>query len=567
MSSTTTWDVVVIGSGLGGLSTAAYLAANGRRVLVCEQYDVAGGCSQTFRRKRQWQFDVGLHYVGGVHTGDIGSVLRGVGLEGRMDWIEMDPDGFDTLRFPGREMRVPKGWDRYGERLRAALPGEGDGLARCLRVLEGVARDLRTVDMPTSKLDYLRFPFRARSLVAWGMRPLGDLFDACKLSVEARGLIAAESGDYAAPPSRTPVAMHAGLLDHYMLEGAYYLGGGGQTLAAHLLDVIHTHGGRVRTHARVDHVAVEDGHVRGVRLDSGEQIRTPVVISTADIKQTFLSLLDPAAVSPRFRARVDRFRMATPLFCVYLGLDRDLRETMPNTNYWCHPTYDPEAAYADAAAGTFADDPPVYITSATVKDPEGTDHAPPGCSTLELMTWATPSPAAWGLDPDGPAAADGHYRRDDRYRARKAALTERLIDRAEEVVGDVRPHIRWQEAATPLTHERYTLSTDGSSYGIELATDQTGPRRPAPTTPIGGLFLAGASARRGHGIVGALAGGRDAAGAVLGRDLAHEVARGAVFADVDRLTAGGPGFDALAACRRLQDKTARAPRRRTAAAV
>ena len=62
------WDAVVIGSGLGGLSSAAHLATNGKRVLVCEQYDVAGGCSQVFRRKREWQFDVGLHYVGGVHT-------------------------------------------------------------------------------------------------------------------------------------------------------------------------------------------------------------------------------------------------------------------------------------------------------------------------------------------------------------------------------------------------------------------------------------------------------------------------------------------------------------------
>src|SRR4028119_2485647 len=138
------WDAVIIGSGLGGLSAGAYLAANGQRglgggqaaaggggrgglgagaslaangerVLVCEQYDVAGGCSQVFRRKREWQFDVGLHYVGGVHTGDIASVLRGVGLEGRMDWIEMDPDGFDTLLFPEHSVRVPKGWDRYAE--------------------------------------------------------------------------------------------------------------------------------------------------------------------------------------------------------------------------------------------------------------------------------------------------------------------------------------------------------------------------------------------------------------------------------------------------------------------
>ena len=549
------WDAVIIGSGLGGLSAGAYLAANGKRVLVCEQYDVAGGCSQTFRRKRQWQFDVGLHYVGGVHRGRIGSVLRGVGLEGRLEWVELDPDGFDTLRFPRHAVRVPTSWEGYTDRLLAAFPDEAAALGRCLGVLEAVARQLRAVDLPQSKLDYLRFPFRAGKVVAWGMRPLTDLFDRCGISPEARAVIVAQSGDYATPPSRTPVALHAGLLDHYFEEGAYYVRGGGQALAAHLLDVIHTHGGRVRTRAAVEGIAVESGRVRGVRLSTGEQIRAGIVISTADIKQTFLRLLEPEAVSRRWRERVAGFRMATPLFCVYLGVERDLRETMPATNYWVHPDYDPEAAYARATAGELDGDPAVYITSATVKDPGG-QHAPPGCSTLELMTWTTPSPAAWGVPGVDPAT--DRYSKDPVYRERKAQLTERLIDVAEEVVGELRPHVRWQEAATPLTQTRYTLASDGSSYGIELATDQTGPLRPATGTPIWGLFLAGASARRGHGIVGALAGGRDAASAVLERDLAHEVARGAVFADVDRLTAGGPGFDALETCRRLQDKTRRA---------
>ncbi|CAA9516298.1 MAG: hypothetical protein AVDCRST_MAG85-2631 [uncultured Solirubrobacteraceae bacterium] len=551
-------DVVVIGSGLGGLSSGAYLAANGQRVLVCEQYDVAGGCSQVFRRKREWQFDVGLHYVGGVHRGEIGSVLRGVGLEGRMEWIEMDPDGFDTLLFPQHEVRVPKGWDAYAGRLREAFPSEGEGLDRCLRILRGVAEQLRNVPMPKSKLDLLRFPFRAGTVVAWGMHSLDDLFDHCRLSAEARAVIVAQSGDYATPPSRTPVALHAGLLDHYLDEGAFYLRGGGQTLAAHLLDVIHTHGGRVRTHARVEHIAVADGRVRGVRLQTGEEIRADAVVSTADIKQTYTRLLDRTAVSSRFRERVRSFRMATPLFCVYLGIDRDLRDAMPNTNYWCHPDYDPEGAYAKATSGEIGERPPVYITSATVKDPDGHGHAPAGCSTLELMTWTTPSTDAWGVP--GLEPATDRYSKDDAYRQTKTALSERLIDVAEDVLGDLRPHIRWQEAATPLTHERYTLSTDGASYGIELATDQTGPRRPAARTPVGGLYLAGASARSGHGIVGALSGGREAASQVLDRDLAAEVRKGAVFADVDRLTAGGPDFDALAACRRLQDKARRRPR-------
>src|SRR5919204_3379106 len=153
------WDTVVVGSGLGGLSAAAHLAAAGQRVLVCEQYDVAGGSSQVFRRKRQWQFDVGLHYVGGVRTGEIGSVLGGLGLRDRIEWAEMDPDGFDTLVFPRHTVRVPSGWERYEERVVAALPAEEEqSVSRCIGVLRSVARDLRTVAIPKTARQYATYP-------------------------------------------------------------------------------------------------------------------------------------------------------------------------------------------------------------------------------------------------------------------------------------------------------------------------------------------------------------------------------------------------------------------------
>jgi phytoene dehydrogenase-like protein len=200
---------------------------------------------------------------------------------------------------------VPKGWDRYEERVVAALPAdEEQSVSSCIGVLRSVARDLRTVAIPKTARQYATYPLRARSAVTWGMRHMTALFDRFGLSDQARAILFAQSGDYATPPSRTPVALHAGLLDHYLYEGAYYVGGGGQTIAAHLVDLIHTHGGRVRTRARVDHIAVERGRVKGVLLETGEEIRASTVVSTADIKQTFLRLLDERAVSPRFRQRV-----------------------------------------------------------------------------------------------------------------------------------------------------------------------------------------------------------------------------------------------------------------------
>ena len=548
------WDAVVVGSGLSGLTSAAYLAANGRKVLVLEQYDVAGGCSQTFRRKKQWQFDVGLHYIGGVHNGDIARVLKGIGLHDRIEFTELDPDGFDTFVFPDFEFRVPKGWDNYTERLVETFPEDEAGIRKCNQVLQDLMKELRVVGIPDGGTDLGEYVKRAPSIVTWGLRPLVELFDECNLGERTRAVMTGQAGDYATPPSRTPVSLHAGLVDHYLQEGAFYVKGGGQVLAGHLVDVIHSNGGRVRTHAEVTSIDVASGAATGVTLSNGERIESPVVISTADIKRTFRDLLDPEVLPEDLPGIVDGYRMATPLVCVYLGLDFDINERMPSTNFWVHPRYDSEGYYDFIAAGEFDPDPPIYITSASAKDPGHSGHAPEGCSTIELMTWATPSLETWGIEPEETA---GKYSKQEGYLAAKENLVEQLIDGAEKVVGEIRGHILWKEAATPMTQTRYTLSSEGSCYGIELATDQFGPLRPEPRTSIEGLYLSGVSTRSGHGIVGAMNGGVESASAVLGRNLRRETEAGTVYGDISKLTAGGEGWDALESCRRLQDKTAR----------
>lgn len=85
------WDAIVIGAGIGGLSTAAFLACNGKSTLLLEQYNVVGGCSHVFRRKRQWEFDVGIHYIGDCgETGQVTTMLNSLGLKERITFLPMD---------------------------------------------------------------------------------------------------------------------------------------------------------------------------------------------------------------------------------------------------------------------------------------------------------------------------------------------------------------------------------------------------------------------------------------------------------------------------------------------
>ncbi len=551
--------MIVIGSGLAGLTAAAYLAVNDRTVLVLEQHDVAGGCSQTFKRKKEWRFDVGFHYIGGVRTGEMARLLHGLGLDERIDFAELDRDGFDTLVFPDLEFRVPVGWDAYTDRLVETFPYEEDGIREVTGVLQHSIEELRLVGVPGPDTDFEEYARLAPTLVSWGMRTLTELYDEHYLSEQSRGVLTAQAGDYATPPSRTPVLMHAGLIDHYMQDGAFYIKGGGQELVGQLVELIHAHGGRVRTRAEVSRILTEDAddgrhRVTGVELAGGEQVTAGQVVATGDIKHLYGELVDPDAVSAETREQVAGYRMATPLVNVYLGLDFDISERMPATNYWLHTRYDQEAYYEPVAEGRLDEDPPVYISSASAKDPGSRGHAPEGCSTIELMTWATPDLEAWGVQDE---AEHGKYSKQPSYREVKAQITERLIDRAEQHLGPLREHILWKEAATPMSQTRYTLSSGGSCYGIEIATDQFGPLRPGHRTEVEGLILGGASSRTGHGIVAAMSGGFECAAVALGRNLRAELAEGAVFGHAERLTTDLPGWDPLEASRRLQEKSRR----------
>ncbi|OGO52709.1 MAG: hypothetical protein A2148_11150 [Chloroflexi bacterium RBG_16_68_14] len=546
------WDAVIIGSGLGGLTAGAYLATNGLRTLVLEHHYVAGGNSHVFRRKAlhgqcSFEFDVGVHYVGDCGPdGLIPTVLRGVGLEDKVEFLEMDPDGFDTLVFPGLTFRVPKGWDRYRERLVATFPDEETGLHRYLDVLESVLAEQRSIRLPIGPEDLPRLAQEAPNFLRWALRPLSELFDDCGLGQKVRAVLAAECGAYASPPSRAPVALQAGLMDHY-LKGAYYPQGGGQVLAAHLVDVIRSHGGEVRTRTTVERILMEQARAVGVRLATGEEFRAPVVISNADLKRTFFELVGEGHLAPETVARLKQYRMSLPIFVVYLGLDIDLRERLPNTNYWYYTSFDIEGMYQDCYAGRVPSELGLFITLGSVKDPHTSAIASKGYTSLEVMMWVPPDYRVWSIG-EGPASGERYHQKKD-YRSLKEQLLDTLIEGVEQAIPGIKEHIVWKEAATPITQERYTLSTGGTSYGIELATDQIGPNRPSPKTEIEGLYLAGASTLFGHGIVGSMRGGVGCASVVLGRDLMAEVEGGQVFGDPSKLTAGGPGWDPWEASR------------------
>jgi all-trans-retinol 13,14-reductase len=511
-------DVVVVGAGLGGLTTAAYLAVAGRRVVVVDRHAVAGGNGTVFTHDG-YEFDVGLHYIGDCGPqGAIPSALRPLGIE--LTFREMDPDGFDTFFFSdGSSFRVPKGVDAFKARLIETFPDEVEGIEQYLDVVTAIDAELSGGGPGEAVMAHLD-------------ATLGSLFDDLGLSARLRTVLSGQHGTYALPPSRVSLLLHAGLTMHY-LKGAYYPEGGGQVIADRLVEVIEAHGGRIVLQTPVERILVGDGgsvdgvrlHVPSARRAQGvpELIRAPAVVSNADLKHTVLDMVGPEHLPADYVATVADFEMSLPLFVLYLILDIDLAEQgVPNTNLWVLSD-DVEHEYATLEGGSMLDEPMTYITSASLKDPTNRRLCRPGQTNVQIMTLVPREHEWWGLTAGGPAEGE-RYRTNEAYRARKGEVRDRLLAMAERALPGLGEHIVYEECATPVTHERFVRSTGGTSYGIACTPRQFALNRPGYASPLPGLFLVGASTMSAHGIAGAMNGGVACASAVLGTS-ARKLAR------------------------------------------
>ncbi|MBY8877408.1 phytoene desaturase family protein [Actinacidiphila acidipaludis] len=552
MSDREKWDAIVVGSGLGGLVCAAYLAVGGHRVLVLEQHDVAGGNSHVFRRRRKYEFDVGVHYLGDCGPeGILPAIFAGLGLDKRVQYRPMDQDGFDRIVIPGLTMDMPAGWSAYRARLKQALPTDGPGLDRFVDVIAGLGEEMRQALLSPNDLTITELVARTPVTVQWGRRTLTELFDHCGLSQRARTVLAAQSPNYGMGPDQASVTMHATVTDHYV-RGAYYPEGGGQTLAAGLVETIEAHGGELRTRCRVERILVEDGKVTGVGLEGGGILHSPLVVSNADYRRTVLDLVGPEHFPRRLVAKTTDATMGLPFATLYVALDMEL-PPRPNANLWWYRGDDIGAYYDGLATSELDPVDFLFVSFASLKDPGSRTVCPPGHTNLQVMTLCPSSYDRWGVT-NGPADGE-RYRRRTVYKEQKARLTEAMLTAAEEAIGPFRDHIVHLEAATPLTHERYTLSTGGTPFG--LADWGGSGSRPDTRTSVGGLHVVGANTRYGSGITGVAVGGIACASQILGRRLMHEVHSGAVLGDADLLPERPEDWDPLAVSRGTGRRSAR----------
>lgn len=501
-------DVIVIGSGIGGLTAGLALARAGRRVLVLEQHYLPGGWTHSFTLEGH-TFSPGVHYLGELEEGaNLRRFFEGLGVGRHLAFHELAPDGYDHLLVAGERYDVPKGRERHAERMMRRFPRISQGIARYFATCRAIAEELDRAGDLLSLPALIKAPFRLPNLTRWAFSSLDALLDACGIDEPmARAFLTARCGNHGLPPSDVSLPAHAVMIQHYM-NGAYYPVGGARRIPAAFLKELRAHGGAIRLRTRVSEILVERGRAIGVRLEDGETLRAHDVISNVDAALTYETLLPRSAGFQRRRAR--RMRPSVSSLSLFAATDMDL-SAYDSGNYWWYRHSDVAGVYRRMERQLPSDElEGLFVSISSMKDPRGQAQ-----HTLEMFTFVPNAPfETWKESETGLRPAS--------YDRLKGELMGAMLRAADQVIPGLSRRITFAELGTPLTNDFYCASWRGACYGIAKTPWQVGPFAFATRAPVSNLYLCGASTVS-HGVAGAGISGLFAAQAALGLPDASEL--------------------------------------------
>ena len=499
------FDVIVIGSGMGGMTTAAALSRFEHKVLLLEQAQTIGGLTHSFTRDG-FTWDVGLHYCGTFgHSQFAGRTL---------DWlsggtIEFHSVGtiYDTLHFPdGFEISVGRPAEAYKMELKDRFP---DNVAEIDAYFEALLSAEEAGHMVGAERA-MPEPFRSahhwwnkRKIQRWCSRTTGEVIAELISNPKLASVLSAQWGTYGGKPKEASFAIHATIMGHY-LEGAAYPVGGAAAIARGLVPVIEAAGGSARASTPVSEILFEDGKAVGVRTKSGEEFNAPFVVSAIGAGETVKHLLPEDIRQQHWAREVATFKPSICHFDLFLGFEGDItRHGATRSNHWFYESWDTNDAIWAAADGEPI--PMMFVSFASLKDPTH-KSGPPSKHTGDMLLWADWSSVA-------EFTSGGAEERADEWNTFKQSVESRMMEFFADKFPALAPLVVYRELGTPLATASFTGHEKGGFYG-----DETTPRRMLSDalnarTPVPGLFLTGQDVMT-PGIAGALSGGMFGAAAI-----------------------------------------------------
>ena len=461
------YDVIILGAGIGGLICGAFLAKNGKKVLIIERHSIPGGYCTSFKRKG-YIFDAAVHHIGGCGKWSIvGRSFKELGID--INFLKLDP--MDSINFPSFSIDIPAEIDDYVNLLQQRFPSESENLSSFFKEFVGLYRS--TVSAGRSKLlsEYKDVTYR-------------EMLDRFFTEEQLKAILSAQWGYIGSPPHEVSAIGMCQMLVNYLKDGAFYPVGSTQNFADAIAQKFVDYGGQIMLSSTVNKIYTKDMLAKGVATNKGKEFSADVFVSNIDPKQTFFELIETKEVDESYLRKIKAMKESGSFFLLYLGLDKNIDLKALKRGF-----------YYTSDDVSFSDNNWFYISVPTKVD---SGLAPDNKQIITVVVSLKES-----------------YDDIEDWKAFKEKMKKYTLNYLETLVPDIRDHIDVVEAATPKTLHRYTLNSKGAAYGWAVTVDQTWSNRLQHITPFKNLFLAGHWTNPGPGICAVVSSGWKAANLIL----------------------------------------------------
>src|SRR4030067_743761 len=494
-----TYDVIIIGSGIGGLTAGEFLAKDGCSTLILEQHTRPGGCLSSFERKG-FNFDAAVHWISQCgEDGVIYKILQELGIEKKIEFVQINqlmevittPPFSSPLTKGGnrgvRKYTIPKGRQEAVAYLKDTFSKDAEGIERFFdiqgRITNEMYRLFKTDPDSMNTLSRLLFnavfPMRFPNIARNYRKRGADIIDSYTEERDLRRIL-----KIAAIFPNVSMMMLSWFWNVIYNADGYYPKGGMQKVSDALTENFKRLKGEIFYGKKVAKIITEGNQAKGVMLSDNTIINAKAVISNADARQTFFEMMNgDAGVPQKYLDNLKKWRLSESFFYVYLGVDMDLKGLSVNPIMWYFPKKDKDDF--------------VGIGIPTLSDK---GLAPKGKHVVIIGAFGDNLVRQWFKK-----------RNVDKkeYKKWKNQIADSLIELADEAIPGIKKNIVVKEAASPLTFNRYTLNSMGASSGWSMDVDEQ--NKLSQRSPIKNLFLAGHWTFNPGGIPSAFMTGRKAA--------------------------------------------------------
>ena len=504
------FDVIIIGSGIGGLAAASILSqVYGKRVVVLERHSKFGGYTHTFKRKAKYQWDVGVHYIGDMQPHSSNRYFFDYLTQGQLHWNKM-PSPYDIFIYPDLTFEAKAGAENLLSDFITKFPREERALRQYFRDIEKganwftryiISNSLPRVMKPLSRAI-------AKSGSEFALQTTKNYLDTHFKDNRLKGLLVSQWGNYGLPPALSAFGVHALIVHHY-INGGWYPIGGAQKIAEGIAPVIENADGQLLKSHQVDEIIFHKNRAIGVRVTAGqkekrsEEFFADKIISDAGAYNTYIKFI-PDSIKLKFREDIKNFPKCTANLSLFIGFKDDPHLSWVNgENYWIFDSFDHNKIFQSRNDILDGKASHAYVSFPSLKDPEKEHH------TAEILAFA--GYGAFKQWADQPVK-----NRSEEYNELKEKISTALIDFVQERLPNFKQLIDYYELGTPLTNEHYTGHHRGCIYGLPCVPERFQKKWLRPKTLFKNLYLTGADTAI-HGVVPSMLSGILTATLAMGR--------------------------------------------------